>query len=60
MDWSNIELRLFTADSSVAEGSVCLPSDNRLHHLKIKQQQDKWLLTENPLKGQVTFKITHK
>ena len=60
MDWSNIELRLFTADSSVAEGSVCFPSDNRLHHLKIKQQQDKWLLTENPLKGQVTFKITHK
>jgi len=57
MDWSNLELVSFSK-GPVAEGLVCLPSDNILHELSLFSfATGPFNLTADPLAGKVTWKI---
>ena len=45
------------ADSSVAEGLVCLPEGGELHHLRLQRGGDRFALTEDPLAGRVEWNL---
>jgi alpha-D-xyloside xylohydrolase len=57
MDWSSLELVVYTADSRNAQGFVCLPSELQLHKVILAQQGDQFRLTGDPLAGKVTWTI---
>jgi len=57
MDWSNLELVVYAADSKNAHALVCLPSDLKLTRLTLAQQGDRFRLTGDPLSGKVTWTI---
>ncbi|TCO09881.1 glycoside hydrolase family 31 protein [Natronoflexus pectinivorans] len=48
MDWSNIELKVFSADETTARGKVCLPSDDFLKEVVINKRDGKAELVSNP------------
>ncbi len=57
MDWSKLELVVYSKDSQSAQGLVCLPSDNKLHPLAVEKQEEGFKLTADPLVGPVTWTI---
>ncbi len=57
MDWSSLELVVYSADSKNAEGLVCLPSELRLRRLALTQQGDQFRLVSDPLSGKVRWTI---
>jgi alpha-D-xyloside xylohydrolase len=57
MDWSNLELVVFSTTEAAAKGLVCLPSDNSLHELSLAKQGGTFQLAGDPLAGKVTWKI---
>ncbi len=50
-------MAVYGADSSVAEGLVCLPGDGELHHLRLQREGDRFALTEDPLAGRVAWNL---
>lgn len=50
MDWSKLELKSFGANAS---GLLCLPSDNQLHQIEVKNGQ----IVNNPLQGKSKLKL---
>ena len=57
MDWSNLELVVYSANSKKAEGLICLPSDNMLHKLSLDKRGKGFVLSSDPLQGKVKWKI---
>ncbi len=57
IDWSNLELVVYAADSSSAHALVCLPAELKLNRLTLTQQGDQFRLTSDPLSGRVTWAI---
>jgi alpha-D-xyloside xylohydrolase len=57
MDWSKLELVTYTTGSGNPSGLVCLPTDNQLHSISMKGSAGKFRITNDPLKGKVTWKI---
>ena len=35
MDWSKMNLKVYSADKKQAEGLICLPTDNRIQVVKV-------------------------
>ncbi len=57
MDWSNIELAVYSVDSKTAQAIVCLPDDLKLNRLSLARQGDQFRLVSDPLSGKVTWTI---
>jgi len=57
MSWQEIELVVFGLETPIAEGLVCLPEDDVLHHLRLERGQDGCVFKEDPLQGRVEWKI---
>ena len=57
MDWSALELRVFTSGKDECTGLVCLPSDQKLHTLKLNQKDGKFMLAKDPFGGKVSWTI---
>ncbi|HER07395.1 MAG TPA: alpha-xylosidase, partial [Bacteroides sp.] len=57
MDWSRLDLVVYTTGNQAAGGLVCLPEDNELHEIALQLSGNKYRLTEDPLDGRVTWKI---
>jgi alpha-D-xyloside xylohydrolase len=57
MDWSNLDLVVFSKGETPAKGLVCLPTDNNLHELSLARQAGGYQLAGDPLAGKVTWKI---
>ncbi len=57
MDWSTLELAVYTTDNRNAQGLVCLPSELRLHKLTLSLQGDQFRLAADPLSGKVKWTI---
>jgi alpha-D-xyloside xylohydrolase len=49
LDWTNIELIPYSANSTSLRGKICLPSDNVLHTLTLSKKGSKFVLDKNPL-----------
>ena len=57
MNWSELELVIYTAEKDTAEGLVCLPSDQILHKIELSSQNGSFRLNNNPLLGKVKWNI---
>jgi len=57
MDWSELELRVYSAGKNVADGLVCLPSDQNLAKITVSKKGDIFQLDHDPFSGKVNFKI---
>jgi len=60
IDWSEIELTVFGAETATAEGLVCLPEDSALHTVRLGRDGDGYALEGNPLQGKVEFRIVRR
>ncbi len=57
MDWSSIELKVFSADANEATGKIYLPNATQWHELVLEKKDSKFELTSNPTGDKVAFKI---
>jgi alpha-D-xyloside xylohydrolase len=59
MDWREIELVVFSVETSAAEGWLCLPEEGQLHALRLELESDEgdFLLKEDPLQSRVDWRI---
>jgi hypothetical protein len=57
MDWREIELVVFGAEASTAQGLLCLPGEDTLHTLRLEREGDDFVLEEDPLQGSVQWSI---
>jgi len=57
MNWSNIELNVYSVDAKSAKGYMCLPSDQKLVEIELSKSGNSFKLDSNPLDGKVKFKI---
>src|SRR5215212_2088639 len=59
MDWREIELVVFSVETSAAEGLLCLPEEGQLHALRLERDGEAggFVLTEDPLQRRVDWRI---
>ena len=59
MDWSKIELKVYTADAAQAKGKIYLPNDSKFHELVLDKKDSGFVLKNNPVSEKTSFKITN-
>ncbi|WNH11506.1 TIM-barrel domain-containing protein [Thalassobellus suaedae] len=59
MNWSKIELKVYTADTTEAKGYLYLPNDSELHELILDKKDSGFVLKNNPVSEKTSFKITN-
>jgi alpha-D-xyloside xylohydrolase len=57
MDWSKLDLVVYTTENQPADGLVCLPEDNELHRVTVQITGNKYRLMQDPLAGKVSWRI---
>jgi alpha-D-xyloside xylohydrolase len=59
MDWREIELVIFSVETSAAEGLLCLPEEGQLHALRVerKGEENDFVFTEDPLQRRVDWRL---
>lgn len=59
MDWSKLELKVYSSRAGTATGLVCLPTDNVLHAVQVTKKGSQLSLGTDPLKGQVKWTVSN-
>jgi alpha-D-xyloside xylohydrolase len=57
IDWSSLEMKVFSSRARAAEGLVCLPEDGELHALRLERANDGFVLVGDALQGRVAWKV---
>jgi alpha-D-xyloside xylohydrolase len=57
MDWSKLELVVYSIDSQKVNGMICLPSDKVLHKISLARKNGVFALETDPFAGKVRWKI---
>jgi hypothetical protein len=59
MDWREIELVIFSVETSAAEGLLCLPEEGQLHALRLerKGEENDFVFTEDTLQSKVDWRL---
>lgn len=57
MNWSKLELRVFSVDTATASGLICLPSDNQLQTISLVKEENTWRIEDDPFGGAVEFVV---
>ena len=59
MDWREIELVIFSVETSAAEGLLCLPEEGQLHALRLerKGEENDFIFTEDNLQSKVDWRL---
>jgi alpha-D-xyloside xylohydrolase len=57
MDWKNIDLRVFSSDSSSVTGLFCMPQ-GKLESVKLESDGKSYNLRNDPLRGVVNWRIS--
>lgn len=55
MDWSKLDVVVFSSNADTAHGLVCLPSDETLREVDLTRRNGTFELTENPLAGKAAL-----
>lgn len=58
MDWSNIELKVFSVDGESATGLLYLPNEDDVQTLTVSQENGDFELANDPFNGNVNWNIT--
>lgn len=57
LDWSELELVVYSAEASQARGLVCLPSDNVLRSVEAAERNGAFALNGDPLAGKAALTV---
>jgi alpha-D-xyloside xylohydrolase len=57
IDWSSLEVKVFSSRAGAAEGLVYLPEDGKLHALRLERADDGFVLVGDALQGRVAWKV---
>ena len=57
MNWSKLELVVFSADGTTAQGKICLPADQQLHEIQVVKKGKSFGLVSDPLAGKVAWTL---
>jgi alpha-D-xyloside xylohydrolase len=57
IDWTEIELTVFGAESKTANALICLPDDGTLHRLRLERDDEGFVLRDDSFEGEVAFTI---
>lgn len=57
MDWSTLELSVYSKISNKVDGLICLPSDQVLHKISLSKKNGTFALDNDPFGGKVDWKI---
>jgi alpha-D-xyloside xylohydrolase len=57
MDWSKLEVKVFSTNSTKATGLVCLPEENILQTLELEKSANEFTLVSNPFDTKVKWTI---
>ncbi len=60
MDWSKLDLHVFTKDTTTAGGLVFLPGETKAHELKLTKSGDGFKLDADPEAGKIAWTISVK
>jgi alpha-D-xyloside xylohydrolase len=58
MDWSKLELAVYTKNVAAAKGLVFLPGDTNTHEVALTKSGDSFQLEADPLAGKVAWRIS--
>lgn len=58
IDWTAIDLVVFSDDTDRATGKLCLPEDNVLHPITLEKRDGIFTPGADPLNGRVKFNVT--
>lgn len=59
MDWSELELRIYSTSTDAVKGKVFLPSENILQEISLIKEGNQFKIHEDPFNGRVNYKITY-
>jgi hypothetical protein len=57
MDWSALNLVIYSTNSKKVSGLVCLPSDKALHTLNFVKKGEAFTIENDPYSGKVNLKV---
>jgi alpha-D-xyloside xylohydrolase len=57
MDWSKLNLVVYSTGSGKASGLVCLPSDKILHNVSLVKNGNGYKIENDPFAGKVKWNI---
>jgi alpha-D-xyloside xylohydrolase len=57
LDWKNLEMVVYAANASTAQGFVCLPSDNVLRKVDATRRNAAFAITGDPLAGKANSTV---
>jgi alpha-D-xyloside xylohydrolase len=57
MDWSKLDLVVFSVGGAEARGKICLPADQRLYDLSLVKKGKGFVLANDPLAGKVKWTV---
>jgi alpha-D-xyloside xylohydrolase len=57
MDWSKLDLEVFSTGTAPAKGFVCLPSDDLLHEVTLERNGETFKMVDDPFSGKVNCTI---
>lgn len=58
MDWSELDLVVYSTDQQVATGKICLPANIQLHDITVNIDKDNLNLQADPSDGKVDWNVT--
>ena len=57
MDWTKLDLVVYSTDSQKVNGLICLPSDKVLHKILLVRKNGNFALESDPFGGKVIWKV---
>ncbi|MEX0845904.1 MAG: TIM-barrel domain-containing protein [Balneolaceae bacterium] len=58
MDWSKLELKVFSVDESRADGIIYLPEGEKWQIINVVKENNEFVLVDDPYEGKVNWEIT--
>lgn len=58
MDWSKLELKIYSTGHGEVSGWVCIPDEEELHRITLNHSGRRYVLSGDPLEGTIAWKIT--
>ncbi|MDJ1470421.1 glycoside hydrolase family 31 protein [Xanthocytophaga flava] len=59
MDWTNLDLVVYSANGNTAKGIVCLPTDNVVKTVNLTKKGNAFAVDKDPLNGRVKWKVKY-
>ncbi len=59
MDWSQLDLIVFSTKSNEVNGKICLPENNGLNEISLSAKENTYIIQDDPYSGKISWNIKH-